>query len=210
MYAPTYARVKEEADALAMIAAHPFATFIVAPELVPLIAYAPFVRDPEHDRVLIGHVARANPVWQGIGEGCEAVASFRGPDAYVSPSLYPSKYEHGRVVPTWNYLAVEVRGRASIETDSSRLRPYVEAITAVMESRQKFPWHVSDAPGDYIAKLCGAIIGIRIAISDVSGVRKLSQNRDEADYSGVMNGMMHDAQPLSSLIADAMRRETKV
>ncbi len=205
MYAPAYARVENEADALAMVRAQPFATLVVAAENRPVLAYAPFVRDPQNERVMIGHVARANPVWQAIGENSEAVLSFRGADAYVSPSLYPSKFQHGRVVPTWNYLAVEIRGAVRIETDSARMRAFVEAITQAMEMWQKYPWHVSDAPDDYVAQLCKAIVGVRVEMSEISAVRKLSQNKTTEDFEGVVAGLSCSSHASAQEIASAMR-----
>jgi transcriptional regulator len=211
MYTPAYARMENEREARTLIAAQPFATFVVAPKARPVIAYVPFVIDPVDSRYLIGHVARANAVWSEIGDGCEALASFRGADAYITPALYPSKHEHGRVVPTWNYIAVEVRGRAVVEEQPEQIRRYVEALTDAMEAAREAPWHVNDAPEDYIDKLCHAIVGIRMEISETSGIRKLSQNRNEADFHGVANGLALDPKSSSREIAGAMRsmrRET--
>lgn len=191
-------------DAEAFIAAHPFALLATNGSDGPLTALVPLVLDPATE-TLIGHVARANPFWSRVETGgSKAVAIFRGADTYISPSYYASKVEHGRVVPTWNYLAVEVRGGMIIETRSQAMRPYLENLTDVMESHRDVPWTISDAPEDYISKLSRAIVGIRLSVDEVAFVRKLSQDKTDQDRKGVMAGLAHENSPQAQAIAEIM------
>jgi len=139
--------------------------------------------------VLQCHVARANPVWQRLEKSKRVLVVFQGPDAYVSPSWYASKAETGRVVPTWNYLAVHVEGEARIVQDEAWLRHQLHHMTDQQEAGQKEPWSVSDAPEDFTDRMIQAIVGIEIVIDRISGKRKASQNQSQANRSGVRNGL---------------------
>ncbi len=133
--------------------------------------------------VLVGHVARANPVWKA-GEGA-ALAIFLGPHAYVSPNWYPSKAETGKAVPTWNYITVHARGTIRWVQDPDWLRAHVTALSQAHESGRAEPWTVSDAPAGYIDTMLRGIVGFELAIETLEGKYKLSQNRDAADRAGV-------------------------
>jgi len=141
---------------------------------------------------LIGHVARANPMHIDIIPGSEALAIFTGFDYYVSPSWYPSKREHGRVVPTWNYAVVHAHGVLNFFDDADRLRGIVERLTRTHEAQFAEPWSVSDAPADYIDGLLRAIVGLELKISRLEGKWKNSQNRPEADRAGVAAALKAD------------------
>lgn len=186
-----------------MIAAHPFAMMAVNGDRGPVSAHAPL--KPVLNEVgmlvsLIGHVARANPFW-AAAKNAHALVMFAGPDGYVSPSHYPSKHEHGRVVPTWNYVRIEARGVVSVEEDPAKLNPYVEAPTAMMEAGRAEPWRLADAPDAYIEALQRAIVGVRIQIDDVVATYKLSQNKPIADRAGAAQGLREAG---ASAIADLM------
>lgn len=137
---------------------------------------------------LYGHIARANP--QGnmrpIGE---ALAIFMGPDAYVAPSWYATKREHGKVVPTWNYVAVHAYGRVEFFDDTERLLRAVSRLTDIHENARPRPWTMADAPEDFIRSQIKGIMGVRITISRIEGARKLSQNKSRADRHGVAQGL---------------------
>lgn len=156
---------------------------------------------------LYGHLARANPQWRQLETCAEALVIFPGEDAYVSPSYYPSKAEHGQVVPTWNYLAVHAYGKAETFTDPSRLRQLLDELTARHESGRAQPWSIDDAPAEYIAKMLGAIVGFALPVQRLEGKRKLSQNRSATDMAGVRDGLaaspnineQHIARLMSSL-----------
>nr|WP_180206037.1 FMN-binding negative transcriptional regulator [Pseudomonas sp. SbOxS1]NYU06260.1 FMN-binding negative transcriptional regulator [Pseudomonas sp. SbOxS1] len=138
---------------------------------------------------LYGHFAKANPQWKALQDGAEALVIFAGADAYVSPGFYPSKAEDGKVVPTWNYVAVHAYGSAEVFTDAERLRSLVGALTDRHEAGRVQPWKVADAPADYIDGMLKAIVGFALPIQRLEGKRKLSQNRNAADIAGVRAGL---------------------
>jgi transcriptional regulator len=138
---------------------------------------------------LYGHFAKANPQWKALQDGAEALVIFAGADAYVSPGFYPSKAEDGKVVPTWNYVAVHAYGSAEVFTDADRLRSLVSALTDRHEAGRAQPWKVADAPADYIDGMLKAIVGFALPIQRLEGKRKLSQNRNAVDIAGVRAGL---------------------
>lgn len=138
---------------------------------------------------LRGHVARANPLWRETRDDTDVLVVFQGAQGYVSPGWYPGKAEHGKVVPTWNYLVVQARGRLRAIDDREWLRAFVTRLTERHESRQVRPWQVADAPADYIETMLGAIVGIEIELVSLVGKWKASQNRSAADRAGVVAGL---------------------
>lgn len=150
----------------------------------------PFLIDAEPTPfgTLRGHVARANPLWREAA-GSEALVVFQGPQAYVSPGWYPSKAEHGKVVPTWNYVMVQARGRLRAIEDAAWLHALVSRLTATHEAGQARPWAVTDAPPDFVATMLGAIVGIEIELGALVGKWKVSQNRSAADRAGTVDGL---------------------
>ena len=137
---------------------------------------------------LYGHFARANPHWRELLQG-ETLAIFQGPQAYISPAWYPSKAEHGKAVPTWNYIAVHARGQAQLIEDREGLLQLVSRLSAQHEAGRERPWAVSDAPRDYIDTMLRAIVGFALPIQRLEGQWKLSQNRTAADRDGVHKGL---------------------
>jgi transcriptional regulator len=137
---------------------------------------------------LATHVPRRNSVWQAA-DGRDALLIFHGPNAYISPSWYPSKHEHGKAVPTWNYAVVEVSGTIHVHEDPAWLRSHLEELTATHEQRFVHPWTLDDAPDGYIDSMIGAIVGLEVSIVSMNGKFKLSQNRSDADQLGVMAGL---------------------
>ncbi|ROM80425.1 transcriptional regulator [Pseudomonas brassicacearum] len=160
---------------------------------------------------LYGHMARANPQWRDLQAGAEALVIFAGADAYVSPSLYPGKAEHGKVLPTWNYVAVHAYGTAEVFSDPHRLRNLVGALTDRHESGRAQPWTIDDAPAEYIDSMLKAIVGFALPIQRLEGKRKLSQNRSPADAVGVRNGLAASPDPqdqtLARLMPDPLSKE---
>jgi transcriptional regulator len=152
---------------------------------------------------MIGHVARANPYWRSGGG--EAMLIVQGANAYVSPSFYPSKAEHGRVVPTWNYEVTQVHGTLTWFDDRTRLLEVVETLTERFERGRVPPWAVSDAPTDYIDKMLAAIIGVELRVTRLHAARKLSQNRTETDRAGVISGLSTADAAGDRAVADRMR-----
>ena len=154
---------------------------------------------------LYGHFARANPQWKALQNGAQALVIFAGADAYVSPGFYPSKAEHGKVVPTWNYVAVHAYGTAEVFTDADRLRDLVSALTDRHEAGRNNPWKVADAPADYIDGMLKAIVGFALPIQFLEGKRKLSQNRSPADIAGVREGLAASPDAHDQALAHLMR-----
>lgn len=154
-------------------------------------SHLPLLLNPDEgaNGTLYGHMAKANPQWRDLQNGAEALVIFAGADAYVSPTFYPAKAEHGKVVPTWNYLAVHAYGKAEVFIDAERLLAVVSALTDRHEGGRPQPWAVSDAPADYIDGMLKAIVGFALPIERLIGKRKLSQNRSQADINGVRNGL---------------------
>ncbi len=136
---------------------------------------------------LAGHCARANPLWTRAGTGgIDALAIFHGPEHYVSPAWYPAKREHGRVVPTWNYVVVHAHGRLRAIDDRDWLRAQLDALSAQQEAGAAAPWSPADAPTDYLERLLGAIVGVELRIERLAGKWKLSQNQSAANRAGVV------------------------
>ena len=155
----------------------------------------------EGDR-LVGHLARANAHWRRIVDGSPALEIVTGRDTYVSPSWYAAKAEHGKVVPTWNYSVVHLRGTVVVHDDAAWVRSLVTRLTDRHESSRPAPWAVSDAPDDYIDKNLRPIVGVEMVVSSVEAKAKLSQNRSEADRAGVAVGLAADGRDPSRLVAE--------
>ena len=149
---------------------------------------------------LYGHLARANSQWKLRPAG-DAVALFMGPDAYISPAWYPSKAEHHRVVPTWNYVAVHAYGAVEFFDDADRLLDVVSRLTTLHETGSKTPWSVSDAPKEFIAAQLRGIVGLRMPITRIDGKRKMSQNRSVEDRAGVVAGLNASERPSDRIVA---------
>ena len=166
----------------------------------------PFVYEPsigDHG-ALLGHLARNNHHWQQQVVG-EALVIVRGPDAYISPSWYPAKAEHGRVVPTWNYVTAHVHGNLVIHDDPDWVDALVRRLTDRHEAEHPIPWSVDDAPASYIAGQLRAIVGIELVITRVEAKTKLSQNRSTADIDGVITGLEERGDPATAAVMRSVR-----
>jgi transcriptional regulator len=183
MYVPPKHAVDEEAAWRIVDEAGAGLLVINTPEGLESV-YVPVV--PSEDRRTIkSHVARANTWWRSVEEGTEVLAIFLAASAYVSPSLYPSRVESPGVVPTWNYVACEVRGRLSVHDDVDWLAAQIRLVTDRFEEGRDPRWHVEDSPEEYIGHQLEAIVGIEIEVTAVQGKAKLSQNRPEIDHDNV-------------------------
>ena len=137
---------------------------------------------------LRGHVARANPVWRDFAD--EAVlAIFHGPDVYITPSWYPTKQEHGKVAPTWNFAVVHARGALRVIDDAAWVRAHIEALTNFHEKSFSEPWAVADAPHEFTEKLIESVVGIEIVITGLTGKWKASQNQPAQNRAGIIEGL---------------------
>ncbi|MGO4257603.1 FMN-binding negative transcriptional regulator [Marmoricola sp. RAF53] len=207
MYVPRFNAVEDEAELRALVAEVGSAELVTTgADGYPRATLLPVIWDG--DRV-IAHFARANPHWREIGEDAAALLVCAGPQAYVSPSWYATKAEHGRVVPTWNYSAVHLTGRARVHDDPEWVRAMVTALTEKHESGRPAPWAVTDAPEEYLTKNLRAIVGVEIRVERVEGKAKLSQNRSEADRRGVIAGLGVDGTPGAVEVAEDMERVLK-
>ncbi len=190
MYVPEQFAETDPAVLHALIRVHPLGTWVIAGADGLVANHVPFLLDPargEHG-TLIAHVARANPVWRALPAAASLVV-FQGADAYISPSWYPSKRAHGKVVPTWNYAVVHAHGVARAVDERAWLRTHLEALVAVHEATQAKPWRIADAPPDFVDAMLRAIVGIEIPIAQLAGKWKVSQNRPASDRAGVIDGL---------------------
>lgn len=189
-----------------LIRAHPLATLVMHSSAgldanhIPLLLAA----EPGPFGHLSGHIARANPLWRDMPSEKDVLAIFQGPEAYVTPSWYPSKAENGRAVPTWNYAVVHAHGTLRVIDDATWLRTHLEQATAQHEGAFPSPWQMSDAPDDYIEAMLGAVIGIEIHITRLTGKFKLSQNQPARNREGVIIGLGQTATPAALAMAAAM------
>ncbi len=189
MYVPPQFQELDADRIAALIEAAPLACIVAQTEDGLIANHIPVLRAP--DGALIGHVAAANPMHRLIPEGGEVLAIFRGEDAYVSPGFYPSKPEHHRHVPTWNYEVVHVHGTITFQHDEQARRAAVGLLTRSHERRVngKDAWRMADAPAEYMAQMLAGIVAFRIAVTRTEAKAKLSQNREARDYRGTIEGL---------------------
>jgi transcriptional regulator len=204
MYIPPSNAEQRPEVMLAFIEAHPFGALVTASAQGLFATHLPLVldRDRGPHGTLTGHVARANPHHRQPPETGEALVIFQGPDAYITPAWYPAKAEHGRVVPTWNYVAVHAHGRLRFIDDTDFLRRQIDALTQRAESARAEPWAVSDAPAEYVEQQMRAIVGVEIEITRLEGKWKMSQNRSDADIDGVVHGLGASASAGDRAVAE--------
>lgn len=205
MYRPAHFDEGRQEVLRALMRAAPFAHLVMATERgleangLPLL-----VREHEGGLTLVGHVARSNPVWQ-IATNGEVLAIFNGPEGYVTPSAYPSKKEHGKVAPTWNYVIVHAYGTLRWVHDDAWLAQLLEELTDEHEAGRAERWRVSDAPAAFTAGLRKAIVGLELSVTRLEGKLKLSQNRTRADRQGVIAELRAQGDEASLALAQAMQ-----
>lgn len=190
MYTPPAFRDEDRDSLKATIRAARLANFVTATADGLIATPLPLYLDEsegEHG-VLHGHLARANPQWRVPVQG-DGLAIFMGPDAYVTPAWYATKQETGKVVPTWNYVAVHAYGPVEFFDDAAKLLEAVSRLTDRHEGGRAAPWAVSDAPPDFVQAQLRGIVGLRMPITRIEGKRKMSQNRNAADRAGVAAGL---------------------
>ena len=201
-YLPSHFEERDLPTLQALIDAHPLATWATTHDGELVVHHVPFRLDRTRGAygTLVGHVARANPVWRSPQP---SLLVFGGPQAYVSPGWYPSKQVHGKVVPTWNYAVVHARGTPVVLEDAASVLRIVSALTDTHEAAQAHPWQVGDAPPDFIEQLLRAIVGIEIPVDQLVGKWKVSQNRSTEDRAGVAAGLraQADGDGMAALVA---------
>jgi transcriptional regulator len=203
VYVPHFNAV-DEPTAREMVAAYATGELVtVGPGGYPVATLLPVLWRGD---LVIAHMARANDQWRSITPGSPALLVCGGPQAYVSPSWYAAKAEHGRVVPTWNYSSVHLTGTVTVIEDVEWLREAVTALTDRHESQQPTPWAVSDAPASYVDGMLRAIVGLELRVERVEAKAKLSQNRSEADRHRVIAALGAE-DPVGREMADRLAQE---
>ena len=202
MYIPSFNRIDDESEIRRFVAHARSAEFVtVGPDGFPVATLLPIMWE---DGTVLAHMARGNPQWKSITPDDPGLLICSGPEAYISPSWYAAKAEHGRVVPTWNYSAVHLSGTVVVHEDREWLRDVVTRLTATHEHGRAEPWQPTDAPEKYIDGQLGGIVGLEITVTRVEGKSKLSQNRSEADRRGVVAGLRDENHYEAGEVAAAM------
>tara|TARA_Y100001951_G_scaffold102967_1_gene110779 strand:- start:11273 stop:11905 length:633 start_codon:yes stop_codon:yes gene_type:complete len=206
MYCPSAFRQNDLATLHQQIQASGLALLSSAGEQGLQASHLPLLLEPHEGEfgTLYGHFARANPHWRDLATGAEVLVVFSGADGYVHPGWYPAKAEHGKVVPTWNYIAVHAWGQAEVFDDPERLLRLVSRLSDRHEQGRARPWAVSDAPRAYIDAMLRAIVGFALPIRRIEGKWKLSQNRSAGDQAGVRAGLAESARASDRELAQQM------
>ena len=206
MYQPAAFREDRLETLHALIRTHPLGTLITAGAGGLTANLVPFTLAHTGEKgTLRAHIAKANDQVDALRAGAETLVVFHGPEAYITPSWYASKREHGRVVPTWNYVVVQVRGTPRVIDDPAWLRAQIDELTSSQENQRPRPWKVSDAPEAFILGQIKAIVGFEIPILTIEGKWKVSQNRSAADRQGVQEGLQHEgiSEEMARLVAES-------
>lgn len=208
MYTPDVFRETRTDILHGLIREFPLATLVVPNRGDVVVNHLPMVLRPDAATrgVLVGHVPRTNTVWELMNGQTRAAAVFQGANAYITPSWYPSKHEHGRAVPTWNYAVVHVHGTPRAIDDCRWLLAHLEELTETVESSQALPWKVSDAPQDFTDRMLNQLVGIEMPIDRIEGKWKTSQNRSHTDQIGVVAGLKSRGDPDSLAMAELVAR----
>jgi transcriptional regulator len=193
-----------------LMRAEPLAALVTLSSSGLVASHIPMVLEEDGSPlgVLRGHVSRANLQWRDLEASVEALAIFSGPQHYISPTWYPGKVEHGKEVPTWNYVVVHAYGSLKVMEDKDWMRAHLERLTNENEAETAMPWKVSDAPEDFIETMMKGIVGLELPINRLEGKWKVSQNRTVRDREGVLEGLSKEGTPesltMKGLVAGAM------
>ena len=203
IYNPPHFRSDDVPALHAAIRAHAFGSLVTVGADGIEVSHVPMLVDaaPAPYGTLIGHIAKANGQWRSAKPEVPALAMFLGPNAYITPSWYATKQESGKVVPTWNYVAVHATGRLRFFHEPERLLDVVTRLTEAHEAGRAAPWKVSDAPRDYVAGMLKGIVGFELTITKLEGKFKMSQNRPAVDRAGVVEGLARDGGDTNAAVA---------
>jgi transcriptional regulator len=213
MYVNPSHQLTDREAIFSLIASHPLGAWVCHGREGLIANHVPFLLDRGRGPhgTLIGHVARANGVWRELDAATPSVVMFQGPQAYITPGWYPGKTEHGRVVPTWNYVVAHAHGVARAIEDREWLLDMLNRLTDAHEARQSAPWSVSDAPRSFIDKLMGVIVGIELPIERLEGKLKVSQDEANQDRHGTVQGLRNkpgdEAEAVADLVGKAMEAD---
>ena len=203
MYTPQFNHLEDQEQIREMVAAARVGWLVtVGSDGAPLATLLPLLWQGD---IVITHMAKANRHWREIGRDAKALVVVTGPDAYITPSWYEGKSEHGKVVPTWNYTAVHLSGTANVHDDPDWLRAAVTDLTDRHEQPRTDPWEVDDAPDAFIDGQLRSIVGVEVRVETVEAKAKLSQNRSVVDQRNVIDGLADEPHPRAGEVAEAMR-----
>ncbi len=193
-----------------LIVAQPLCTLVTLSADGLVANQIPMVLRPKEGDLgtLVAHVARANPLWKDTDLSMPVLAIFQGPQTYISPSLYATKQEHGKVVPTWNYVVVQARGTLVVHDDAQWIREQASQITRQQESAREKPWSIDDAPRDYTDTMICALVGIEIPVTRLTGKWKVSQNQPAVNRASVIAALQGQGDAPARVMADLVQSRT--
>ena len=208
LYMPKQFQQHDEAEIHQLISQNSLATLVVNTEQGLEANHIPlFLKEmPSGQYRLQGHIARSNPLHKNCALGEQALAIFQGPDAYISPNYYESKKRDPKVVPTWNYTVVHVRGTINFIEDKDWLLGMLKKLTNQHEVKQKTPWQLADAPESYIDKMIAAVVGVEIDIESIEAKNKASQNQPEENQKSVVKALSASDKDTERLMAETIKQ----
>jgi transcriptional regulator len=208
MYVPKHFEESDLATLHALIKAHPLGAWVIRNDDELVADHIPFLVDASRGAhgTLVGHVARANPVWKSFSVANSSLVIFQGAESYITPSWYPSKHQHGKAVPTWNYAVVHAYGIPVVRDDRAWMAQFLNQLTNEHEAANALPWKVSDAPQEYTERLMQEIVGIEIPIARLVGKWKVHQHRPKADKLGVVAGLLGRGDEKSAAMAALVQK----
>ena len=211
MYIPRHNEENRVPVMHALMASQPFATLVTLGGSGLFASHLPIVLDPDGSEfgTLNAHISRANTQWRDLVPSVDALAIFAGHHHYISPTWYPETREHGKEVPTWNYVVVHAYGPLKLIEDTHWLRKHVESLTKIHEAASPVPWNVGDAPADFIQSLLHGIVGLELPIRRMEGKWKVSQNRTESERQGVLEGLTRLDTPESRAMKALVEEKLK-
>ena len=212
MYIPAQFKVEDTGAAHALMRANPFAILITQGSEGMIATHLPTVLKTEGAEAfgrIECHLARPNPQWKSFAGDAETLMIFQGPEAYIRAGWYPSKAEHGKVVPTWNYAVVHAYGRLETVQDPAWLLAHVSELTDQQEMPYDAKWATSDAPDSYLAVMARGIVGLRLSITRLEAKMKMSQNREARDRAGVVEGLGERGERQDAEIAALVEKLTR-
>ncbi|WP_299269247.1 FMN-binding negative transcriptional regulator [uncultured Psychrosphaera sp.] len=206
MYIPKVFEQTDINQLESIIVNYPFASLVTQSKNGLEVNHLPLFLDKSAGKyALQGHIAKANKLWKVLKDKPEVLVVFHGPNCYISPNYYPTKKEDGRAVPTWNYVAVHVKGQLFFSDDAEFKLEMLNNLTFQHEQKQSQPWSINDAPEEYIERMLPAIVGLKIEVSEITGQSKISQNQPEVNQQGIVDGLSAKKQEAASAIADLIK-----
>ncbi|HAS8590288.1 TPA: FMN-binding negative transcriptional regulator [Vibrio vulnificus] len=206
MFIPAKFRQDNIDEMISVMRGYPFVALVAYTGTNVEVVHIPVsVESTETNIVLKSHIAKANPFWKVVEEHSKVLVIFNGAHSYISPSYYPTKAEHGRAVPTWNYVVVHAKGSINYLHEPQAVYQILETLTDEQEAQFDLPWSMSDAPSDFIEKLQKAVVGIEIQVESLEGKWKVSQNQPVENKQGVIEGLQASTNPMANEMVALVR-----